>query len=242
MKKQFLVTAAAVMAILSNLPANSAVFGRPELVLAPIQRTFIPQGFDSNDNSQVIVVGAYPNSCYQVGHTQYWIDRANKKIDVEVTTYKTAGQFCLQVYVPFQQEISVGVLDPGQYTITVNQDSKATRVMNVREAVTINPDNYIYAPVTQAIRVGPREFMLRGTFHSNCLNMDEVKVQYEEGEVISVLPMAKYDGSCFETGQARAWEARFSVRNELSGDYLMHIRSLNGDAVNTVQTFSPFDL
>ncbi len=225
----------------SFAPMGAARADKPELVLAPIQRTFVPQGFDDNDNAQVIVTGAYPNSCYHVGHTQYWIDRQAKKIDIEVTTYKTNNEFCLQVYVPFQQEISVGVLDKGDYTVTVNQDNRNARPMVVRDSPTVTPDSHIYAPVSQIIRTGPREFMLRGTFHSSCLNMESVKLNYEAGEVIAVLPMATYDSNCFETGQAHAWESRFRVRNELAGDFLMHVRSLNGDSLNTVQSFSPFD-
>jgi hypothetical protein len=244
MKKQLLATSTAMLLALSlhtEVQAIGLAAGKPDLVLAPIQRSFIPQGFDNNDNAQVVVTGGYPNSCYHVGHTQYWIDRAAKKIDVEVTAYKTNNEVCLQVYVPFQQEISVGILDKGTYTVSVNQDTRNARTMTVRDAPTVSPDNHIYAPVTQIIRVGAREFLLRGTFHSSCMNMEEIKVAYEPGEVVAVLPMAGYDSSCFETGQARPWEARFQVKNDLAGDFLMHVRSLNGDALNSVQSFSPFD-
>ncbi len=241
MKKLLTTT---ILLAASLVISTSAVAGpplKPEQVLAPIHRSFIPQGFDNNDNSQIIVTGGYPNSCYQVGHTQYRVDQTTKRIDIEVTAYRKQSDYCLQVYVPFQQEISVGVLDKGDYTVSVNQESRTTRTLSVRDAPSINPDNHIYAPVTQVIRVGPREFLLRGTFHSNCLNIADVKVNYEAGEVLSVLPMAHYDGSCFETGQARPWEARFQVRADLNGEFLLHIRSLNGDALNTVQAFSPFD-
>jgi hypothetical protein len=240
--KKILLLPLTLATTLSAVTAVSALPPmKPEQVLAPVQRSFVPAGFDSNDNTQIVVIGGYANSCYQVGHTQYSVDKVAKKIDIEVTAYRRQSDACLQVFVPFMHEVSVGLLDKGEYAVSVNQDLRTARTLNVREAPSINPDNYIYAPVQQVIRIGARDFLLRGTFHSSCLNIQDVKVNYEPGEVISVLPTAHYDTSCFESGQPQAWEARFSIKNELNGEYLMHVRSLNGSAINSMQSFSAFD-
>jgi hypothetical protein len=225
--------------------ANNAVAQRPPLkperVLPPIHRSFLPAGFDTNDNAQLIVTGGYPNSCYMVGHTKYEIDKVTKTINVEVTAFRRQGPYCLQVYTPFQEEISVGLLDAGSYTVVVNQEPGNARTFGVREAPTASPDNHLYAPVTQIIRTGPREFLLRGNFTSSCMRLETIQVNYEAGEVIAVLPLAAYDSNCFEDHQTRPWEARFQVRSDLNGEQLLHVRSLNGDAVNSVQDFTQVD-
>jgi hypothetical protein len=239
--KSKILASISVLLMHASPMAMAQISERPQLVPAPAERSYVPQGFDTNDNAQVVVAGEYPNSCFRVGHSTYSIDRLNKKIDIEVTAYKSEG-YCLQVMVPFHQEVSLGLLEKGEWSITINQDPANSRVMHVREAVTASRDDHVYAPVSEVIRTGPREFLLRGNFQSPCLSVAEIKLNYEEGEVISVLPMAAYDSTCLETNQSHLWEAKFQVKNELEGDYLLHIRSLNGDALNSVQSFTSIDL
>ena len=91
----------------------------PKEILAPIQKVFLPTGFDNNDNTEVIVHGHFPNSCFKVGHSNYEVDMNKKEITVSLSAYEYRSSFCVQIVTPFTQSIKVGVLPAGNYNVKV---------------------------------------------------------------------------------------------------------------------------
>jgi hypothetical protein len=214
----------------------------PRLVTAPIDRVFVPLGFDSNDNVEVVLHGHFPNTCYKLGPALYTVDEATKTIEIDASSYQYNGG-CAQMLVPFIQSVSVGLLNQGSYTITVkNRPDARTATLPVTEAVTSQPDDYLYAPVatvglvsTLGIKKGIR---VEGEFpmlFDGCMVLKEVKLSVTPDDVIIVLPIAEivYGQVCNQASYTR----KFSAVTELPGEllvteYLIHVRVISGEALN----------
>lgn len=75
----------------------------------------IPGGFGPDDHVFAVVSGIYPNSCYSWNGAS--VDQVND------TTFRISGVanvtqgMCMMVLVPFQEEVMVGQLGPGEYTL-----------------------------------------------------------------------------------------------------------------------------
>ncbi|MEZ4749597.1 MAG: hypothetical protein R3B54_02910 [Bdellovibrionota bacterium] len=89
---------------------------KPDLVKTALNQAFIPTGFDSNDRVQIVVAGEFVNTCYQVGPYRASIDEKNKQVVISQNAYHYQGS-CLDVTVPFNHEVELGIMEPGEYAI-----------------------------------------------------------------------------------------------------------------------------
>ena len=69
---------------------------------APISKIFIPNGFDDNDNAEVILHGKLPSTCYHAGSSSAVVDAKAKKIDVKADVLFYADSFCIQSITPIK--------------------------------------------------------------------------------------------------------------------------------------------
>ena len=86
--------------------ASSVAFAQPLEIDAPVDKIFIPQGFDDNDNVEVVAHGDFMNGCYRVGKSDSFVDEDAKRITIEVSAYryqheKDQDAVCMQVMTPF---------------------------------------------------------------------------------------------------------------------------------------------
>ncbi|MCB0418058.1 MAG: hypothetical protein KDD39_10425 [Bdellovibrionales bacterium] len=63
--KSILFTIALTLIFAVNVQADDA--DKPVLQAVSAAKAFIPVGFDDNDQSQLVIAGRFPNTCYQVG-------------------------------------------------------------------------------------------------------------------------------------------------------------------------------
>ena len=91
----------------------------PVEVTAPVEKLFVPEGFDNNDNVEVVLHGEFPSTCYNVGQTKATVDKENKLIKVEATTLYYPDVYCIQSITPWIQSVKLGVLDTGEYEVVV---------------------------------------------------------------------------------------------------------------------------
>jgi hypothetical protein len=76
---------------------------------------YIPGGFDSNDQVQVVGEGIFPNTCYRpVATPKVEVDSVTRQIKVAPHALKYDG-FCLQMLVRFDQTVNLGVMPAGTY-------------------------------------------------------------------------------------------------------------------------------
>jgi hypothetical protein len=89
----------------------------------PVDHLYAPAGFNSFDNSEVVVSGYLPNLCYH--SPKAYVEVIDNKISIGVKAIRNGGfSYCADVIVPFIQEVNLGPLDQGDYQIVVNEDSQ----------------------------------------------------------------------------------------------------------------------
>ncbi len=209
----------------------------PRLVEIGVSDVFIPQGFDDNDNAQVVVEGYFPNTCYKIGPVK--VEKRENKIKITPQAYFYHGT-CLQVMVHYVQEINLGLLKFGKYILDIPSDyPERTRILSIAQSTNPGPDDYLYAPIESA-RVLSKEtptVRLQGVFSNSCMSLDRVMVHPEPGRVVAVLPIAKYDNSGVCAEVLKPFHKDIRIEAPLTGRTLLHVRSLNGSAVNVIEDF-----
>lgn len=210
-------------------------------VLTPVRpyNTFIPNGFDNNDNVEVVLDGYLPNTCYRMAHTQ--VSRVPDTNTIKITQWaRVFPGLCLQIVLPYSVEVPLGQLEAGDYV--VDPYGAPPFPLHVAESSGAGVDDYLYAPVDTAYVERDRGkywVIFQGRFTNNCMRWKDVRVT-NSGKTIEVLPIVEMaDGD-----HCRAQEIPYSWRAYLPDDmaegrHLVHVRSLNGKAVNAVFSVDP---
>ena len=224
--------------------AQAASAAGPTLVQAPIEKVFVPQGFDDNDKVEVIVHGHFTNSCYKMGPVDATVDNAAKKIVITAAAYYYPGAVCAQMMIPFIKSVEFkGILAAGKYTISVaNRPTAKTSPLSITRATRPEADDYLYAAV-QSVNIdeksdGTRSLVLKGQHPyllQGCIKLQEVKTYLSPGGVLVVQPITRIEN---ESEQCRgAVNNRFEYHTPLTtplaqGEYVIHVRALDGNSVN----------
>ena len=206
----------------------------PTRVAATYSKVYVPDGYDSNDLVQVVGEGLFRNTCYRHAETFVSVDEATHTISVGPVAYEYKG-YCIQIVLPFQRVMDVGILKPGKWT--VKQDGGATLTeFTVAPAKTDNADDYLYAPVSGAYFnqiSGAAQVILSGEFSSDCMTLDYEKITIEP-DVIVIQPIAKMEtrASC-QSGKF-PFSKTIPLPSLKAGRYLLHVRSTGGNALNSL--------
>lgn len=241
-------------AVLMTVAGFQPALGFAESILDEIHlvntlpnRVFIPPGFDDNDNAQVVLKGNYPNTCFKTAPATAQVDRVAKKIVIQNQAYYNQSCWCLFVLVPYVQSVDIGILEAGSYSLFLEDKQK-----NLHPAGTLpvaigtgpGQDDFLYAPIEDAFvnpttsgAPSPRTLTLTGTFTSDCMSIKEVRTFYRAQNVIEVLPMLdiKSGVACKDTSVPFQRVVKLNV--PWSGSTLIHVRSMNGKAINKVVEF-----
>lgn len=202
---------------------------------APIEKeikkfnTFIPNGFDSNDATEIVVTGLLPNHCYQSPKVVVKGENLNE-IRVKVYANFVDVDECVQVQIPFMLTVPLGVLDSGNYKVKSYDTEK---ILFVEQARTISIDDRLYANVDYIEENSyNRTVKLIGNNPSDCFELDEIKYTDNGYDTISVLPVLKVvKQDCPEV--LVPFEYEFEVPKHLSSKIiLLHARKMNGKSVN----------
>ncbi|PIT99778.1 MAG: hypothetical protein COT74_08310 [Bdellovibrionales bacterium CG10_big_fil_rev_8_21_14_0_10_45_34] len=228
---------ALVVAFASSAQAQS--FETKEQNKIP-DHAFVPVGFDSNDNSQIVISGFYPNGCHKMGPTFFTVDKTNKKIVIEDKELFASGAICTMQIQPYKKVINIGLLNAGDYTITAkgeNEEEVVKNNINVSLAQPNAPqDAELYADVydleSKLTDDGATELKIRGFLTNTCMKLDRVRAEIQDGNVLLIVPTVTLEGQdCERT------EIRFSkvVKARLSDKlHLVHVRANNGQSLNEI--------
>lgn len=213
--------------------ANAQI--EPTKVGSAYSHMYSPGGFDSNDHVQIVGEGIFRNTCYRPAQTKVRVDETARQIIVGPAAYEYQG-LCLQVILPYNRVIDVGLLKPGKWEVLQGPQAERLGEINVRAAITDSADDFLYAPVSQAFfqqKGTGAEVLIAGEFSNSCMTLDNVQVTIEP-EVLVLQPIAKMasTGAC-KDGQF-PFNKKVSVKILPAGRYLLHVRSMNGNAVNTL--------
>lgn len=202
---------------------------------AVFNTVYVPGGFDSNDNVQIVGEGMFRNTCYRPAPTTVKVDHEKKVITLGPVAYEYSG-LCLQVVLQFDRVVDVGILEPGTYTILHEGGGNLLGTVSIAQAKKDTPDEFLYAPISQAFFKQDgltSEIIITGDFPSSCMSLDNVKVTLEP-KVIVLQPIA----ALADRTDCVAGKFPFSkvVKVDLipKGRYLLHVRSMNAKAINTL--------
>lgn len=202
----------------------------------PVDHVYSPAGFDSNDNSEVVISGFLPNLCYKA--PQHMVNVKDGKINISVKAIKNQRGlgFCADVIVPYVEYVNLGVLDKGKYDIAVNENSQWEKhsKMQVAEASSSSIDEVVYANVEEVVKSddGSRKVILKGHNPSDCFELKEIEVKDNGVDVYSVLPKMK-QVRAFCPKKMIPFSYEFEVPQNLDADrVLLHVRVMDGRSVN----------
>jgi hypothetical protein len=219
-------------------PTPTAAPGGATDPAGPIKATFatayVPAGFDSNDNVQIVAEGTFPESCYRVDDPTVKVDQATKTISIEANGTKIDG-YCFMYPTAFDQVINLGRINVGDYKIESPDGAVKYNALRVTEATTTSVDNYVYAHVSQAYvrnANGINTVVVEGDVDTSCLKSVELKVSSEQNVVVVLPVLIKTRNTC--TGQIAPFSVTADLDSALKGRYLIHVRAQSGNSVNNV--------
>lgn len=212
------------------------------LVPAPIDKVYVPNGFDDNDKVEVVVHGKFVSSCYKMGPATATVNVAAKKIVISAEAYFYSGAACQQMTVPFIKTVELrGPIPAGSYQVEVAKRAVVKPVrLTVTRATRQEADDFLYAAV-QSVEVeethGGDAIVLRGQHPSlfqGCIKFVEIKTYMSPTNVLVVQPITKIENnSAACTGNTNSrFEYRAPLTNLKRGQYVVHVRALDGNAIN----------
>jgi hypothetical protein len=240
LKMKVLLTLAAVVGVSGYAFADA---NNPVLVTAPVEKVYVPAGFDDNDKVEVIVHGHFNSSCYKMGPVSATVDEQTKRVTVSAQAFYYAGEACVQMITPFIKSVELDRhLSAGTYKITVADRPDATASgLKVVKSMRPDADDFLYASVNNATMEttadGTRELVLKGQHPyllDGCVKIDDIKTKLGEDKTLVVQPITSivYGDECKGAVNNR-FEVRKSLNGQLTqGEYLMHVRVLDGNAIN----------
>ncbi len=218
---------------------NISKIQRETFIIEP-ENIFIPSGFDSNDNVQIIVNGILPNPCYKVQGIETKLNQKSKKIEIKIIGARTVGDICITILSEYTEVVNLGKLTTGKYKIkAIGRKSNIKKTFNISEATTTNQDNYQYAQIT-AVKINNTDFenhsaeiSIDGNFRESCFSLDKMNLNITKDKVIEVLPIMKKTSKMCQDVLV-PFNYTLSTGPLVEGKYLVHVRSEKGTSLNTV--------
>jgi len=214
----------------------------PDVVEAPIDHVFVPNGFDNNDHVELVVTGKFPNPCYT--RNKYDVKVKNDIIKIDVTSLSMddpAYTKCEPLKIPFTEVVDVGNLQGGSYKVIVNEGGKFEQ----KETITIGTassdsiDDNIYAMVdyidTGFTGGASGDAILVAQSPSPCLTLDRVEYLSNNKDSLSVMPiMKKVSSDCPEKRERIEIPIKFDPSKFKFEQILLFVRTIEGRSVNTI--------
>ncbi len=230
--------------ILSSLLLALAAFAdSPASQVIKIEKSYVPIGFDDNDRIQVVVSGVLPNTCYKLDQASASVSYTDNSVTLEQKVLQYPG-VCIPTLVPFAKVVELGILREGNYTLNDKTSGEVVGKLQVTRSSKLEADDFLYAPIGDAYVVQKEvansteskkcKLHLTGSFSDRCTRLKIVHIHYYP-ELIIVQPIAERIGGkrdCKPNKTRYSWQGE--LQNGLTGNYLLHVRSMNGEAVNKI--------
>ena len=234
-----------VFALLSSFQSFASTWeGHPDVLEFLPQTAFIPLGFDDNDSAQVVVEGTFPSSCFKVGPNEVSVNEEKKVIYIKNQVYYYKESLCIQMIVHYTKVIDLGILPKGGFKVVFLTGERPVSFghIPIAKAETKDADNFTYAPTTSVeakwdsdLKMGVAK--IKGKLVNTCQKIKEIRVnRHEYSNVIEVFPVTEMEGTVCDS-RGGYFEKTVKLTGIPRGQYLIHVRVLNGQALNEVVTF-----
>lgn len=226
----------------------------------PLKTLLSPRyGFEQKNNIDVVLYGALPNGCYTLADTV--IEKAADEHTINVKQFanrETQGMCAqasslteqMQLVIPFTNDVSMGQLGVGTYNLNYLSEDGTLRArpLEISANITSTPDTLPYAATLAVdapvmINAGDElKVTIRGLLNSTCTRLnDEVHV-LNENDVLVLLPTVHVETGVmcaqvmipFEKEVNLGKTPQENISENSPAVRLIHVRSMNGKALNKV--------
>lgn len=232
--------------------ATCAFAATPPAKEVPIETFLAPSyGFEEKNDIQAVLYGVLPNSCYSL--SEYRVETNLEKNEITIYQYanKVENGICaneatlpphMSMAIPFTKEVSFGRLAKGDYTFLYRKAAGdfGSRIISVASNVTPSPDTLPYAAVLNTMVSSVQtasadvEATITGVLNSSCTELDDEVQILKEGDVFVLLPTVKLKPNVICSQVLTPFEKKVNLGKVKAGRYLLHTRSMNGQAVNRI--------
>lgn len=226
-----------LLVLLLSIFNLNAFANTPTETYVHVENAYAPNGFDSNDNTEIIIEGYLPNACHK--HPKATSKVVGNEIEITVTAYKydVTNPFCPPMIVPFLHSSMVGVLKPGQYKIFVNRGTQYEKYSEIEiyKASSETVDDFLYANIEFIQTIpGTQKVALHGYQPSDCLEFDEVIYTHNSRDTYAILPKMKQI-SQFCPFKRTPFYAEWDIPNDIQREkVLLHARKMSGQSFNMI--------
>ena len=218
------------------LSISSLLQAAPIVIDAPVDHLFVPNGFDNNDNVEVMVTGNFPTTCFSRNKVEVTVK--DEVINVKVTSLDSSkdNTKCEKIEIPFMENVTIGNLQAGDYKVVVN--NKLTEKLSIDVSSSNSVDEHLYGMISY-VELGftgglSGEAMLVGR-SQDCLELDKVEYLSNGKDTLSILPiMKKVSATC--TGEKNYLEVpvKFQPRAFASKKVLLFVRTMDGKSISSL--------
>lgn len=217
--------------ILLSLYMPIAVADMPMEMFVHVENAYAPNGFDSNDNTEIVIEGFLPNICHKHPTTVSRVNGNEIEITVKAFKYEPSNPFCSPMVIPFLQSVSIGVLKAGSYNIFVNRGTQyeTHSQIEIYPARKETVDDFLYAHVEFIQTIpGTKKVALHGYQPSDCLKFDEVIFASNKRDTYSIMPKMKQVSQICQFKRTPFY-AEWVVPNDIQREkVLLHVRKMDG--------------
>lgn len=194
-------------------------------------KVYVPEGYDTNDLVEVFISGSLPDTCHR--NPTYEIVREGNAFNIYLYAYYVpAPEGCRDISIPYFETVSLGMLQEGNYQVSVNREHGARTELKVKEAQNQLQDDYFYGNVMNIVEEqDSRTVELLGTNPVDCLKFEKLVAEVQD-KVIVLRPQFREEGVCQER------PTHFSVKYEVPylpehpKGMLIHVRVMGGRSLN----------
>jgi hypothetical protein len=205
------------------------------------------QGFDDNDVIELVIDTHLPNICFRATTPQIKIDETTKIISITAFATKRDLAECqienlatpYQFPVQYSENLKIGVLSEGKYTIVFGQTANEQTFFEVEKASMTSIDEKLYAPIGQVFvpeMISSKDdvqVILTGVLNNSCMGLLEKNIKViPQGDVFVILPVLTYLQRSDCQAISRPFQFIISLGKQKIGRYLLHTRSLSGNSIN----------
>lgn len=239
--------------LMSTILGFATALAYAEDVEIPVETLLAPKmGYEQKNDIQVVVYGFLPNSCYDLAHNEIDRNLINRTVKVHQYAYRNREGICegedsslseeMKQRRPFVKEVSVGRLLVGDFTFIFKKPDGelGKRILNVAPNVKPTVDSLPYAIVSNATvpdvinGADDIQVTIAGTLTSTCMALDDqVRITKEE-DVFILQPTVTRKTGDFCAEVLISYRKKVNLGKAAPGTYLIHTRSMNGNAVNRV--------
>lgn len=197
---------------------------------------FTPKGFDDNDNVEIFVSGTFPNTCYTRHKVDTVIREQTIEINISAMVDDSADNPCEEIPVPYLENVFLGKLQTGTYSIVVNKTLKDK--IFIAPSTTAAIDSHLYAQVDY-VELGftggaNGEALLVGR-KSACLELDRIEYLSNNKDTLAVLPiMKRAPKQCTNSRDFFSAPIHFETQSFSHDKILIFVRVLGGKSVSTL--------